>query len=62
MESFNIFYEFLFSDDKLHREMKFSVIMAIGVIFVILLPNICFNRKRDEYDEIIEKCTKKYEK
>jgi hypothetical protein len=28
--------------------------MAIGVIFIIMLPSIFFNKRKDEYDEIIE--------
>jgi hypothetical protein len=62
MESFNLFYDFIYSEEKLHKEMKYNIIMAIGVIFIIMLPNICFNKRKDEYDEIIENCTKKYEK
>ncbi len=55
MEKVEQVMHFIYSDDKILSEMRFSLAVAMGAIFMILLPNLLFNQGKDEYDEIIEK-------
>ena len=43
MDKFDAFIDFLYTEEKIIVEMRFSLIIAIGAIFVIILPNILFN-------------------
>ena len=58
MDKLDAILNFLYTEEKIIVEMRFSLIIAIGAIFIIILPNILFNQKKDEYDEIIEKYSK----
>lgn len=58
MDKFDAIIDFLYTEEKIIAEMRFSLAVAIGAIFIIILPNILFSQKKDEYDEIIEKYSK----